>query len=138
MRKFTVDAGTEELVIKTCSVCGIIFAVPDWFEENAEREGPRGLGWHCPLGHSRVYTQGQKEKDEIARLKEQVAVERDNAGFWREQERVAKRQATAQKAAKTRLKNRIANGVCPVCKRHFVNVERHMKGQHPKFTDHED
>lgn len=31
------------------------------------------------------------------------------------------------------MKNRVANGVCPCCNRHFENLERHMKGQHPDF-----
>ena len=39
-----------------------------------------------------------------------------------------------EKAAKTRIKNRIAAGVCPCCNRTFQNLAKHMAGQHPDFT----
>lgn len=39
----------------------------------------------------------------------------------------------AEKAAKTRIKNRIARGVCPCCKRTFQNLAAHMQTQHPGF-----
>ena len=29
---------------------------------------------------------------------------------------------------------RIKNGVCPCCKRHFTNLERHMHTKHPEFA----
>lgn len=44
----------------------------------------------------------------------------------------------AQKGQNTRLKNRIAAGVCPCCNRSFQNVARHMAGQHPDFQKHEE
>lgn len=127
-----INTGIETLVTKRCSVCGIWFAVPEWFEKENVKRGPRGTGWHCPLGHRRVYTHGQHEKDELASLREQVRVERDNAEFWRNQEQKTQHQVRAQKAAKTRLRKRIEHGVCPHCKRHFENVERHVKSKHPK------
>jgi hypothetical protein len=34
----------------------------------------------------------------------------------------------------TKLKQRVANGVCPCCHRSFVNLHRHMAGQHPDYT----
>lgn len=128
---FTINAGTETLVAKQCGSCGIWFAVPDWHEAEAKRNGPRG-GWHCPNGHLRSYTHGQQERDELVRLREQVRTEKDNASFWRSEEQKAQRQVSAHKAAKTRLRKRIEHGVCPHCKRHFENVERHVKSKHPK------
>lgn len=36
-----------------------------------------------------------------------------------------------QKGQLTKLRNRIANGVCPWCQRSFANVARHVEHQHP-------
>lgn len=38
----------------------------------------------------------------------------------------------------TKLKKRIANGVCPCCKRSFCNLAAHMKTQHPEYTKEEE
>lgn len=43
-------------------------------------------------------------------------------------------QRRAQKGQNTRLKKRIAAGVCPCCNRSFANLREHMAGQHPDFT----
>lgn len=126
-----VNTGTQTLVTKQCGTCGIWFAVPDWHEKEARKNGPRG-GWHCPNGHSRHYIRSQEGRDEMARLRERVRVEQDNAAFWRAAELKTQHQVRAQKAAKTRLRKRIEHGVCPHCKRHFENVERHVKSKHPK------
>lgn len=46
----------------------------------------------------------------------------------------AQRALRATKGRLTKTKKRIANGVCPCCNRHFVNLERHMTGKHPDYT----
>ncbi len=42
-------------------------------------------------------------------------------------------QVRAQKAAKTKLKNRIKHGVCPCCKRTFQNIAKHIATKHPGY-----
>lgn len=44
------------------------------------------------------------------------------------------RQIAAQRGQTTKLKNRIAKGVCPCCQRSFQNLKRHMESQHPDFS----
>lgn len=39
-----------------------------------------------------------------------------------------------EKAAKTRLKKKVAAGLCPVCRRPFANLMRHMQGQHASYA----
>jgi hypothetical protein len=34
----------------------------------------------------------------------------------------------------TRIRNRIAAGVCPCCTRTFKNVARHIKDKHPTYV----
>lgn len=41
----------------------------------------------------------------------------------------------AEKAAKTRLKNRAKAGVCPCCNRTFKQLAAHMKTQHPNWNN---
>jgi len=43
-------------------------------------------------------------------------------------------QRRAEKAAKTRIKNRIGNGVCPCCNRTFKDLASHMKCKHPEYA----
>jgi hypothetical protein len=33
----------------------------------------------------------------------------------------------------TKLRKRVANGVCPCCKRKFSNVVLHMRQEHPEY-----
>jgi hypothetical protein len=47
----------------------------------------------------------------------------------------ARRGAAAQKGQKTRIKNRIARGVCPCCNRSFADLGAHMQQKHPHFTE---
>lgn len=82
---------------------------------------------------TRVIISGARKKEMRWHVLESVVrVEQDNAAFWRAAELKTQHQVRAQKAAKTRLRKRIEHGVCPHCKRHFENVERHVKSKHPK------
>lgn len=45
------------------------------------------------------------------------------------------RSAAAQRGVLTRLKNRVAAGVCPCCHRSFKQLSEHMKMKHPDYTE---
>lgn len=107
--------------------CGIQFAVPAWWEGKRREDHS---SWYCPNGHSQYFP----GKSDLERARDRAQRAENNASFWRDQELAARRSAAAQKAAKTRLKNRIAKGVCPCCNRHFANVQRHIANQHPEFA----
>ena len=85
---------------------------------------------YCPLGHKPVWG----DKSRVDELEGKLALERSNSAFWREREAAAERRVSAQRGVTTKLKKRIAAGVCPCCKRTFQDVSRHMKGQHPDFV----
>lgn len=121
------------IVVLTCYKCGIRFGVPQRFME--VRKQDRGL-FYCPCGHEQAF-----RPDEVDRLKNQVArliSQKDQADAeaanQRQQRCATERRLIAQKAAKTRLKNRIKNGVCPCCDRFFKELHRHMETQHPEFV----
>lgn len=121
------------LVVMDCGKCGITFGMA---EDKYNRCKEKGEEWYCPNGHCRVFTES-----DVAKARKERDRARKDAAYWRDrtldEQRAAqdaRNRERAQKAAKTRLKNRIANGVCPCCKRHFANVQRHIEGQHPDFV----
>ena len=112
--------------------CGVEFAITERLHALVLE---RGGTLHCPHGHRLGL--GESLLDREKKLRERAE---SNAKWWteratharEEQDRIARR-LSAQQGATTRLKRRIANGVCPCCNRHFANVERHVSQMHPEF-----
>lgn len=128
-----------EFVSITCcrSGCGLTFAVPERWSDDRRKDH---LTFYCPNGHQQgFYGKTSLEKNLDIALAEKLRLE-SSLEFTRKQRDRAQKETIMQKGRATRFKNdrdriktRIANGVCPCCNRHFVNVERHMSTQHPKF-----
>lgn len=88
--------------------------------------------WYCPsCGSKRHFTGGSEE----VKLKKQLKNERNTIKFLRKQNEKERNRTRAQKAAKTKLKNRIKNGVCPCCNRTFKQLARHMENKHPEYME---
>lgn len=99
-----------------CYKCGIVFAVPQYWRQ--KRLEDHESFW-CPNGHSQCYigkTEAEKLRDELAATKRRLEI--------------ATQESAKEFQLRQRLEKRIANGVCPKCHRHFINVERHMKKKH--------
>ena len=113
---------TETLTVTTCW-CGIKLAVPDnllrWAQES--RNNPI----YCPIGHTFVFHNSFEEK-----LKQEQQRHQATRDLLTQEER----SHSATKGQLTKTKKRVAKGVCPCCKRHFTNVERHMASQHPEYA----
>ena len=126
---------TGTLVITSCW-CGIAMALPQDLYTYISRD--RSRSGYCPLGHQWVV--GDAENDRLKReaeeAKRQARYARASRDAAYDQARAAERSAAAYKGHATRLRNRIANGVCPVsgCRRHFDNVQAHIEGQHPEWA----
>lgn len=116
-----------DLASTTCAHCHIEFAMPSTLRDELRRTHER---FYCPRGHHLVFNGRTEEQKLKARL--------DNAEASRiallDQLEAAERSRRAQKGVTTRIKNRIARGVCPCCNRSFTNVREHMAGQHPDFA----
>jgi ssDNA-binding Zn-finger/Zn-ribbon topoisomerase 1 len=132
-----------ELTVISCANCHIHFAMPS---ELAERRRREGGNFYCPNGHVNVYRETELDRLKRQVLQEKAAREqaearardeRLRANRFQESAKAADRPAAATRGVVTRMKNRVANGVCPCCNRHFVNLERHMKGQHPEWKPEE-
>lgn len=128
---------TATLTVIACGECGVLFAMDDRFI--SARKEDHGT-WYCPNGHRRFYP----AKNEVEEAQAQLKRERDNAARLRSQldqqrARADHNEARARgyKGAMVQAKKRAAKGVCPVpgCRRHFVDVQRHIESKHPNYTE---
>lgn len=112
-----------------CYKCGIHFGVTqEWNRRLLDQGGP----FWCPKGHRQVYCESLVQK-----LEKRLKRAEDNRVFWKDQAKAGERSKIALRGVVTKKKNqlkRVGNGVCPCCNRHFKNLEKHMQGQHPKFS----
>lgn len=126
---------TVELTTIECR-CGGVYAITEKVRKQTYERC--GGGWHCPYCRHEIGYFDNSEKDKLerelrnAKKREQWA--REAASQARKERDLAKRQASAQKAAKTRIKNRVARGVCPCCNRSFANLAAHMNTKHPGYA----
>jgi hypothetical protein len=125
---------TGTLVIETCW-CGIAHAIPADLQRQARENGTRVF---CPLGHTWVYqeTDAQRERKRRERAENDATFLRQRLDQARAATEHEKARANGYKGALAKSKKRSAKGVCPVpgCKRHFVDVQRHVASKHPDFA----
>lgn len=88
-----------------------------------------GGSFYCPNGHSLSFTE-----TEVDRLRKQLAGKDAALVHVRDQRDAAERALKSQKGANTRLRKRIAHGVCPCCHRTFKQVSAHMDRMHPDYV----
>lgn len=123
------------LTVVNCGCCGGTYAIN---ERRRELCAEQGDGWTCPYCKC---SWGYFNNSENERLKKELERERKRKE-WAEQEALRQREqriaaehkARAEKAAKTRIKNRVGHGVCPCCTRTFNNLARHMATKHPGYA----
>jgi hypothetical protein len=130
--------GTIELVrsftILDCPHCAVEFGVQRSLADRRKREGKV---IHCPAC-GKPMGWGESEEDKLA--KQLAAAKRETQRLQgtvthlRDQRDAFERSNRGLRAAGTRLRKRVANGVCPCCKRTFADLGRHMAGQHPDFV----
>ena len=128
---------TGTLTITHCGVCQIPHAIPaELYEDRLNNGGD----WWCPNGHKLhfITTKSQEMKAELAAERRRRERSEARETSVRDQLGATERSLRGHKAAKTRIKNRIAAGVCPCCSRSFQDVRRHMVGQHPDYARTED
>lgn len=127
---------TGKVVIVSCGhpdCAGQYFGMAEEFYEQKRRDH---TGWYCPRGHSRVYS-GKSDEEQ---LKQEIQQKQESINYLREANGKLHTKITnlnysvrAQKAAKTKIMNRIKNGVCPCCNRTFQDLQNHFKTKHPEL-----
>ena len=124
--------GSSELVILKCW-CGMSHAVPSELRAEQLRKfnaKQHPLSIYCPLGHGHH----PAAESDVVRLERCLASEVARHDQTRAELRETENRRRAEKAAKSRLKNRIAVGVCPCCHRTFRQLARHMATKHPDYA----
>jgi hypothetical protein len=122
------------LVAEECISCGVMFALPYTLQVQLKKSHAT---FYCPSGHGQVYsgeTDAERLAKEVEKYKKLWKQEQNYAAGALEERNTAQRSLKATKAAHTRTKNRIANGVCPCCNRSFANLGEHMHMEHPTYT----
>ncbi len=129
-----------EMQAQECINCGITFAYSK-AHDNRLRE--THANFFCPNGHSMCYTgktEAEKLRDELTREKHRTEQAQADAKYWREakeravaREQAQERRVRAHKGIVTKLKKRVANGVCPCCHAKFKNLRDHMRAAHPDW-----
>ena len=116
-----------------CGTCGGVYAISERFRREKRDNGGY---WNCPYCKCR-WGFGESELDRVRKeLKSEtdcLTRERSRHDQTRADRDHKEAQRRAEKAAKTKIQRRVGAGVCPCCKRHFTNLERHMKTKHPNF-----
>ena len=119
----TTITRTTTFVIIDCPNCGSLFGITT---ELDHRRGEDGKQFWCPLGHSMSY-----HETEVMRLRKRAERLERTLANKDEDLRSAYASLTATKGALTKARRRADRGVCQHCHRSFVNVQRHVKSQHP-------
>lgn len=120
---------TVALEPESCCQCGIAFGMTDAFKRYKRGDGSC---FYCPSGHPQHYTETTEQK-----LRKQVAAAEQKWSDEVDRNRRLDRQLIASRGQVTKIKNRVANGICPCCNRTFVNLQRHMGTKHPDYKDQE-
>lgn len=123
------------LVSVECGNCGIPFGLPTNLRDARYADGG---GFYCPNGHRISWSETEADRlrkkldeAELTATRRLASIDRLKAERDHEKARV-----NGYKGQLAKTKKRAAKGVCPVvgCKRHFVDVERHIAAKHPDYV----
>lgn len=121
------------LIRINCGECQCPFAIP---ESMYDKRRADGRDFWCPNGHKIHYGEFENArlKREKAELEDRLARQRIATQAARDQADAAERRRAAAKGQLTKVKKRVANGVCPCCNRTFADLARHMTSKHPDYA----
>lgn len=121
-----------------CGGCGGIYAINENYRKQKYQEGGY---WNCPYCKiSWGFGEGENTRLKNKLAQEKHRAEQEEERLRRQADRAsdradrAERRRAAMKGQVTKIKNRVGKGVCPCCSRCFVNLQRHMTGQHPDWA----
>lgn len=124
---------TVTLVVVTCYRCGTPFGIESTLNRRLINTGD---AFYCPNGHSQGYI--ETTEDKLKKALRSLKYAESDKQWWENEAKRTKQQLSGTKGQLTKLKKRVANGVCPCCHRQFVNLHRHMSNKHPDYTQVEE
>lgn len=115
-----------------CFHCHAIFGMTD---VAVKRYQNNHKTFYCPYCQgAQSYNQEsllEKERKESQRLRHNLERSQCETTSAKQKARSAEYARRAEKGAKTRLKK----GLCPCCRRTFLQLQRHMENQHPEYVE---
>lgn len=117
-----------------CASCAFTFAVP---ESLISRRRADGRDFFCPAGGHRLNfgkSDADRLRDANETLQRRLEAGQATITHLRDQVDATERARRAQVGVNTKLRKRVAHGVCPCCRRTFADLARHIAGQHPDFS----
>jgi len=123
---YSIDHETK-IAVLSCYKCGLIFGMPEELRDTLLKNGET---FYCPNGHPQHFAESLAEK--LKRKDKALKAERRYSNNLYEEKEEFRRRMIGQKIQKTKTLNRIKNGVCPHCNKHFENLHEHMKTEHFK------
>lgn len=121
----TISGATVvDMAVFDCPTCGVVYGITTEYEARRREDQGRFL---CPNGHGIAF-KGDTQAD---RLKRELEWANERLEGERRRLEAERRSHAATKGQLTKVRNRVQNGTCPDCNRHFVNLERHMANKHP-------
>lgn len=132
-----VQTFTQQLVIEICchENCGIRFGMDADFIRQRRNDHKY---FFCPRGHEQYYSgksNSEKLQDQINSLERQKLNLHSVIDDKNHEIQQLGYSIRAQKAAKTKILNRVKNGICPCCNRTFSNLQNHFKTKHPELLE---
>lgn len=124
------------LYIEECCSCGVHFGMT---KETYKIFRDNHKDFSCPFGHLQHYTgkseseQLNDERKKIQQLEKSLKYTQESRDYYQQKNEDHKNALRATKGVVTKMKNRVANGVCPCCTRTFTNLKRHIADKHPNY-----
>lgn len=118
---------TTKLETLECAHCHMLFGAPQTWVTDRRRDH---AGFCCPAGH-RLSFSGESDLEKAQRLLQAAQAQAVHA---QDQQHATELSLRAHKGQATRLRKRLAAGVCPCCTCTFADLARHMAGQHPDYV----
>lgn len=130
---FVVNTSLTTVV---CGECSGTYAIQERYREECQKKGE---SWTCPYCKTGWGYSGNSDNEKLKRENERLQCRITNLACQvtqRSHERDHFRKSRdAIKGVVTKIKKRVANGVCPCCKRSFANLHAHMANQHPAYAE---
>lgn len=121
-----------------CPVCSIDYGLGTNFLAQRREDHKR---WYCPNGHSLLFPKDNTEERAIRErdaARQLAAHQNDRRRAAEARERATEYRRRAAKGQLTKIRNRLAAGLCPCCGKNFPELEAHIAEHHPKFLLPED
>ena len=110
-----------------CPSCGVTYGIT---EEFARQRQASGQHYFCPNGHTLSWKDSEADI-----LRRHLATAQQDAEWYKARSLEVEGSLRATKGVVTKLRKRVAAGVCPFgCRRHFADLERHVGTKHAGAT----